>query len=330
MGTDESASASPVEARAAARAAESLRVRDVWNEQAGTWGSAGLHWLEHPATQQRLHARTGAPNGGDRFQDFIGRYFHGRTPVERILTLGCGVGAFERGLAQYHFATEHDAMDIAEGAIQQASEAATRDGLDHVHYRVADLNGVDLPPNYYDVVFGISSVHHIAQLERLYQQVRRSLKPDGFFFLDEYIGPSQFQWPDTQVNLVNESLQQIPERFRRSISRPGHVKTTVSRSTIDSMNAVDPSEAIRSADIVPLLKEYFDVVEFKGYGGSLLHLALEDITGNFDPADPVAMECLEQLFRTEDQLIANGDLSHDFAVIVARAPQEPACVSAAS
>ena len=84
----------------------------------------------------------------------------------------------------------------------------------------------------------------------------------------------------------------------------------------------DPSEAIRSAEIVPLLKDYFDVIEFKGYGGSLLHLVLEGIAGNFVPGDPLATEWVERLSAIEDQLILEGRLAHDFAVIIARKPVE--------
>lgn len=242
--------------------------------------------------------------------------------MERVLTLGCGGGEFERGLAQYRFAREHDAFDIAEGAIHKAVDAAREAGLTHIRYEVADLNRVALARNRYDVVFGLSAIHHISALESLFAQVRESLKPGGYFLLDEFIGPCQFQWPDAQLDAVNQVLAQVPEQFRRRRGPPWGIKTAVSRPTIASMNAGDPSEAIRSAEIVPLLKDYFEVIEFRGYGGSLLHLVLEGIAGNFLPGDPVATEWIERLSEIEDQLILNGKLGHDFAVIIARKPVE--------
>ena len=265
---------------------------------------------------------TGGPDGRDRFQSFIQKYFAEGTAVERVLTLGCGNGEFERGLAQYRFAREHDAFDIAEGAIHKAVAAAREAGLTHIRYEVADLNRVALERDRYDVVFGLSAIHHISALEYLFAQVRASLKPEGFFLLDEFIGPSQFQWPDTQLDAANQVLAELPEPFRRQLDSPGQIKTAVSRPTIESMNAGDPSEAIRSAEIVPLLKDYFEVVEFKGYGGSLLHLVMEGIAGNFVPGDPLATEWIERLCAIEDQLILEGRLAHDFAVIIARKPVE--------
>jgi SAM-dependent methyltransferase len=298
------------------------RVRQLWSDQAGKWSGQGLHWLEHPAVQDRIQSLTGGSDGRDRFQYFIQKYFPGGTPVDCVLTLGCGDGEFERGLAQYGFAREHDAFDIAEGAIQKAVDAAREAGLTHIRYEVADLNRVALKRDRYDVVFGLSAIHHISALEYLFEQVRGSLKPGGFFLLDEFIGPSQFQWPDTQLEVANQVLAGLPERFRRCVDPPGQIKTTVSRPTIEFMNAGDPSEAIRSAEIVPLLKDYFEVIEFRGYGGSLLHLVMEGIAGNFGPGDPLAAEWVDRLGAIEDQLILEGRLAHDFAVIIARKPGE--------
>src|SRR4051812_49009034 len=84
------------------------------------------------------------------------------------------------------------------------------------------------------------------------------------------------------------------------------------------MNAVDPSEAIRSSHILPLVRSIFDPVVVKGCGGSLLHVLLEHIAGNFTDNDAESMAYLYSLFEVEDRLIASGKLSHDFAVIIAR------------
>jgi SAM-dependent methyltransferase len=298
------------------------RVREVWSEQAGTWNpDRGMHWVEHPAVRRRIDFKVTGAGAGDRYQYFMNKYVPTGRPLDRVLTLGCGGGEFERGLAQYNLARLHEAVDIAEGALQRAKQAADALGLTHIKYALGDLNRLTLPRNAYDVIFGISSVHHVRALEHLFEQVRAGLKPGGYFFVDEFIGPSQFQWTDGQVRLVNEIVAGLPAAYRRSVSKPGQMKAPVVRPTIEQMNAGDPSEAIRSAEIVPLLGRYFEIAEVKGYGGSLLHLLLEDIAGNFRPADPESMRCLERLFAEEDQLIASGQLQHDFGVVIARRPR---------
>ena len=297
------------------------KVNQLWSDQANVWSGTGLHWLEHPAVQDRISYLVTRDTGDDRFQYFLRKYFSTGLPVDRAITLGCGPGEFERGLAKYNFARRHDAIDIAEGALEKARIAAASEGWSHIHYQHGDLNQIELPPATYDAAFGISSIHHVANLEHLFAQVRDALKPGGYFLLDEYIGASQYQWPDSQVHHINATLATLPESIRRSRSRRhGEFKSPVARPTIEEMNAGDPSEAVRSADIIPLVRRHFDVLEIHGYGGGLLHMLLEDITGNFRLGNREGMKWLSRVFEIEDELMSAGDLDHDFALIIARKP----------
>jgi len=293
------------------------RVKQVWGD-ANIWvAGERRHWLQHPLVQERINWKITGDRNLDRFQYFLNRYLKDRLPVENALTLGCGSGDLERGLSQYKFAKNHDAIDLSDDAIRSARQQAAEAGLSHIRYRVAELNSVQLQPDRYDVIFAISSAHHVAKLEHLYEQVQSALRRGGYFFLDEYIGPSQFQWADEQLLAMNAELKSLPEKLRRRVSEPPKIKREVIRKTIEHMNTADPSEAIRSAEIVPLLSRYFQVLEFRGYGGSLLHELLYDITGNFDEGNPGSLELLRRLFQVEDDLIAGGRLQHDFAVIIA-------------
>ena len=238
-------------------------------------------------------------------------------PVERALTLGSGVGELERGLCQYGFARSHEGVDLSDEAVRIATDKAQSAGLHHLSYRTANLNTVKFDREAYDVVFGISSVHHIENLEHLFRQVQQALKRDGYFFLDEFVGPSRFQWTDGQLELINDQLWQLPRELRRLISDRNKFKGRVVRETVDEIIASDPSEAARSADIVPLLSRYFKIVEIRGYGGALLHQLLYDIAGNFCEDNAGSVDHLRRLFALEDELTARGTIPDDFAVIIA-------------
>lgn len=93
-------------------------------------------------------------------------------------------------------------------------------------------------------------------------------------------------------------------------------KTTANLPTERSVIAVDPSEAVRSAEIVPVLQQYFDLVEYRPLGGTILQFLLADIAGNFQQ-DEAGAQLLEMLFAIEDALMAAGHLDSDFACIVA-------------
>jgi hypothetical protein len=84
------------------------------------------------------------------------------------------------------------------------------------------------------------------------------------------------------------------------------------------MRLGDPSEAIESSQILPLLRRSFEVVELRELGGSLLHMLLSEIAHNFVGDDPETRRALRLCFDAEDLLIASGELGHDFAVAACR------------
>ncbi len=298
---------------------EIAKVKEVWGDAKGSWRTPQIvHWMQHPKVRERMNLLTSGELHKDRFQYFLETYLRGRTPVQRAVTLGSGHGELERGFSQYNLASLHEGIDIADGAVSEARRLAADAGFSHIRYQVGDLNSVRLPESAYDVVFGVMSIHHVRALEHLFRQVSMALKPEGYFFLDEFIGPSQFQWPEHQLAAINEQVAVMPELFKAMVSDRSMMKTPVARHTIEEMNSSDPSEAIRSAEILQLLPRYFEVVEVRGYGGSLLHLLLEHIAGNFTEEDPGSMNYLRLIFDLEDRLIASGKLAHDFAIIVAR------------
>jgi SAM-dependent methyltransferase len=70
--------------------------------------------------------------------------------------------------------------------------------------------------------------------------------------------------------------------WRAARSGGGTEKRSANLPTERSVIAVDPSEAVRSAEIVPVLQRYFEIVEYKPLGGALLQFLLADIAGNFE------------------------------------------------
>lgn len=293
-------------------------VAQVWGEQAGTWTIGGVrHWTELARVQALLNRRVSGDEDVDPYLWFLRTRLEGRLPVARALTIGCGGGDLERGLATYGFAASHDAFDVAPGAIEKARTAASEAGLGHVRYSVANGNDLMLEVNAYDVVFGVHSIHHIERLEHLFEQVARSLKPDGLFFMNEFVGPTRFQWSDRQLEVVNGLLRALPARYRRSAVGDG-LKERFPRPTVAEMVASDPSEAVRSSEILELAGAHFELLEVRPYGGTVLHLLLHDIAGNFSVSSPGGPELLEAIADLEWALVSSGDLPSDFAVVVAR------------
>jgi FkbM family methyltransferase len=88
--------------------------------------------------------------------------------------------------------------------------------------------------------------------------------------------------------------------------------------TREQWNAVDPSESVRSDEIVPLLKRYFKTVDVRYTGGSIMQFTLYDLAGNFYDDNEETRDLLDMLFKIEEVLVRHDDVPQNYAVIVAK------------
>ncbi len=246
-------------------------------------------------------------------------------PFPYGLSLGCGEGGLERHAMAIGMCAEFDAFDISPDAIALAQQKAQTAGIaQRVHYAVRDVNSIQLPAEQYDIAFFSSALHHIQRLESVLTEVSKSLKAGGLFVVNEFVGPSRFQWTDKQLQVINELLALLPPRYRADLRRPGHIKSRVDRPTVVQMLLSDPSEAVHSAEIIPLIRQRFEIVQQADFGGTILHMLLSDIVGNFAPESEADVTIVRLLCYLEKTLIAEGVLPSDFTLIVARKQAAPA------
>lgn len=279
-----------------------------------------ISWMEHEHVKRYINRRTTGADADDWFSYVLRRYCD--PPLERAFSLGCGTGGLERNALASGGVQVVDACDASEGAIETALASAAEAELStRVVYRVADMNVLDLGDTRYDAIFASMSVHHARELEHIFAEMQRALKPGGLVIMNEYIGATRFRVPQVQLNLINDVLRILPARLRRIISNgtmTDVIKERYETLTEEWFLQNDPSEAIRSAEIMPLLRESFDIIEFKPYGGSLLHFLLENIVGNFDESREEDRAWLEMVEYVELTVERAGLLASDFALIVAR------------
>jgi SAM-dependent methyltransferase len=314
------------------------QVADLWSRKLDDGGefSPDVYWLAVPEVYRSyIRAATRGRREDSWVNDCVAQFLAGRTPVERMLSIGCGTGALERHLGLLSAFRECDAWDIAPTAIETARRLALEEGRRNIHYDVRDANApgfLEGSEAYYDAVWFNSSLHHIEALEPVCEAVARSLKPDGWLFVHEYVGPNVFALTPRQQQVIRAAFDLIPERFRRN--GPATLAEAPAIPDPVQVAAVDPSEAVRSADILEVVGHYFDVVECNPAGGTVLQFLLHGIAGNFRPEDPESMEVLDLLIRIERTLVGVGDLQSDFVLLAARrrettAPSLPAVPGAA-
>jgi SAM-dependent methyltransferase len=293
------------------------RTKRLWGEAAREKAESldwqRRYWQSHPVTWRHIMRRiTGREN--EQWLDFTKRRFGTR---QHGLSLGCGYGITERAAIEIGFCKRWDATDVSADAVAVAEEEARKAGMaERIRYFVADANTMELPAETYDVVIAAQALHHVEALEHVLDEIAASLTPDGIFVVQEYVGPARFQMSDEAVANANRLLAVLPRHYlvdpESGIGRHRFV-----RPTPKQVAKVDPSEAIRSDEIVPLVEERFRIEYRADFGGTLLHLPLGGIIANFDPDDETDTALLDLLCMYEEALIDSGVIASDFTYIVA-------------
>jgi len=212
-----------------------------------------------------------------------------------------------------------DGIDVTPALIEKAREQAAAANLSTITYHATSIEEFPLEDESVDVVWFNGSLHHINSLESTLLRLSRTLKGGGYLFANEYIGPSYFGLTPRQKEVITGAHLLIPRRFRGFLDDKQFGELLPPQiPDPDEVRAADPSEAVRAGEIVPLLKESFEVLKVNPAGGTILQFLLSGIAGNFRADDPDSITTLNLLFAIEDTLLELGDLPSDFAVIVAR------------
>lgn len=213
---------------------------------------------------------------------------YGTPRRKRLLELGSGTGDLMMAFRKLELAEAYTGVEISDAALQAAREKARAKGYDELRFVTGDLNGLDLAPASYDLIVAQMCIHHVENLEGLFEVVRRALSPGGVFAINEYVGPTLWQFTDRQLLLVNSLLARLPERLRVCPS-DGNRKPPVGRPTPEQMRALDPSESIRSGEIEAVFRRYFRVDHRIDYGGAVAVLLFDNIASNFREDDPQSL-----------------------------------------
>ena len=270
-----------------------------WNDAAHTHALRQTSWMAHTAVLMHLNERATGDPARDWLSSWAHRWFVGDDL--RVLVLGCGEGWLERAVAQWPFVSRIDAMDVAEEAVARAAVNAPA----KVRYSVADLNVATLEPDAYDVVVAHSVLHHVENLEHCFAQIERAMKRDATLIVNEYVGPNRFQFSDFVLTTMNE--------LRAALGYPPR-----QRPTPEFMIANDPTEAVRSEELVPMIASRFDVLERKDLGGTILMHLLYEIVQDFRWDDARERSIVDLLCAFEGALVDTGVIASDFVILAAR------------
>jgi len=205
-----------------------------------------------------------------------------------------------------------DCIDVNTDMLDRGQRDAEAAGLStHLVPVCADFNHWK-PATRYDAVMANQSLHHVLELEHLFDTVRRTLDAGGCFVVSDMIGRNgHLRWPEART---------IVERFWKELAPPYRYNHQLQRhedSFLDWDCSVGGFEGIRAQDILPLLVERFTFDEFIGFGNVIDPFVDRSFGPNFDLARPDDLAFIDRVHAADEEALAGGVVkpTHMFAVM---------------
>jgi 2-polyprenyl-3-methyl-5-hydroxy-6-metoxy-1,4-benzoquinol methylase len=216
-----------------------------------------------------------------RFKEYL--------PFDDVLIVGCGNGWLERQLYDLGIGKHFDAFDMSEKYINEAKELKQSRAID---YFLDDINSMSkIEDEKYDAVFNFAVLHHVTEVDNALKKLARCLKTNGLMFNEEYVGPARNQYSDQHLKYMLEVMSDLPEKFR--------TKVKFLRPPLENFR-VEPSEAIHSDLILPLIPKYFDIVYQRNLNGGVAYQLLHNNIQEFeDDSNTESVKWLEYLLKQD-------------------------------
>jgi SAM-dependent methyltransferase len=236
---------------------------------------------------------------------------------KRIVSVGSGNCQVEIDLA-LHLLSEGDSdfvidcLELNAEMLERGRNGAAAAGVSrHVAFIETDLN-LWAPTDTYDIAIANQTLHHILNLEHVFGQIKRSLRPSGRFLISDMIGRNGHQrWPEA-LDLVQQFWRQLPPsyRFNRQFGRYEERYENWDCS-------VEGFEGIRAQDILPLLIESFHFELFIGYANIIDPFVDRGFGSNFDPTGDWDRSFIDRVSDRDEAEIHVGRISptHMLAVV---------------
>lgn len=282
----------------------SKRIESHWN--AGPL--APINWWNIPLIRERWNKKITNTVDTDYVKYTIDKYFFGKDSLS-MLSIGCGTGSQEIAFSDTNKFTWIDAIDIAKENIVTANKRNESNRINFTHSSFEEFNS----DKKYDLILFHSSLHHLKNIPTVLNKVNNLLSKDGILVIHEYTGPNRINWNRKQIEVTNQILSTLPEekrtyyssgRTKRKQTAPGKLRMIIS----------DPSEAIESESLLPELKNRFNTLELKGYGGNILVPLLKGISHHFSEKSPENELYLYRFFDLEDEFLQSNIDDYHFGV----------------
>lgn len=225
------------------------------------------NWLSDRYMKPRVESIFGTVGPIDFYANPISLKAMGTDKTIRVISIGSGDGEVElkvgellksKGVSNFII----EGYELSEDLITASNKASRYKELsDNVRFIRADLNIENILARV-DFVIANQILHHIYDLETLFQKLFDALTDDGVIMTRDMIGKNGHQaWPEAKI-IIDAIWAHMPDRYK--FNHRKNQSYTLFQNTDFSVGSF---EGIRAQDILPLMLEKFHFSHFYSHGG---------------------------------------------------------------
>jgi SAM-dependent methyltransferase len=236
----------------------------------------------------------------------------------RFASVGCGncdtevriaTILVERGLRDFTI----DCIDINEAMLARGRDLAEQAGVTaQIRPVVGDFNDW-LPTARYAAVMANQSLHHVANLEGLFNAIETALEPNGRFITSDMIGRNgHMRWPEA-LAIVQEFWTELPAQYRYNVQLKRHEEQFGNWDC-----SGEGFEGIRAQDILRLLVERFDFELFIPYANAIDPFIDRSFGSHFDVDNEWDRAFIDRVHARDEEAIEAGTITPTHLIAVLR------------
>lgn len=228
-----------------------------------------FHYWSHKFLRPML-AEFGLSSPTDMFAQYFYKAAQGDSSTPAFLSIGAGnceneiqVASMLRSRGLEDFTIE--CLEFNGDMLDRGATAAKDVGVDgHLVFSQDDFNRWK-PLRTYQGIMASHSLHHVVNLEGLFESVAEALGPSGYFVISDMIGRNGHQrWPEA-MDVIQRFWSELPPRYRYNLQLQRREEQYINWDC-----AQQGFEGIRAQDILPLLIDKFKFDIFIGFGNAIL------------------------------------------------------------
>jgi SAM-dependent methyltransferase len=197
-----------------------------------------------------------------------------------------------------------ECVEITNAMVDRGREMAAEHAVaDLVFPMRGDVNAW-APLHRYDAVLANQSLHHVVNLEGLFDAIDRCLRPTGRFVTSDMIGRNgHLRWPEA-LAIVQEFWSELPTdyRYHRQLRRREDL-------FLDWDCSSEGLEGIRAQDVLPLLLERFAFEDFLAFGNVIDPFIDRGFGPNFDAAAQWDRDFIDRVHERDEREIKAGTIT---------------------